>query len=164
MRHPVVRHLVSSLVLLAACATAPDEQWHTIFVSFDRVPTASDVAELEALGSTIQHRMELARAVTVRSQLSASTFNSVSGVIATLDLGDDEDRTVSVFMRTSGTPTEADAQDVEDAGAQRAHLIGPPHDGISAVILLSRLPNLDELDQFISIEVDFGITRIQPGR
>ncbi len=159
-----MRHFLVILILVAACATGPDEQRHTIFVGFDRVPTASDAAELEALGGTIQHRMELARAVTVRSQLSASTFNSVSGVIATHDLGEEEDRTVSVFMRTGGTPTAADAQDVEDAGAQRAHLIGPPANLIAATILLSRVPNLDELDQFISIEVDFGITRIQPGR
>lgn len=158
-----MHRLFACLLLIAACATSPDEQKHTIYVGFDRVPTESDLAELEALGSSIQYRMELARAVTVRSQLSATTFSGVGGVIATHDLGEDEDRTVSVFMRTGGTPTEADAQDVEDAGAQRAHLIGPPSNLIAAVILLSRLPNLDELDQFTSIEVDFSTIRIQPG-
>ena len=158
-----MRHLLVSLIFAAACATAPDEQRHTIYVGFDRVPTASDVAELEALGASVQHRMDLARAVTVRSQLAASTFSSASGVIATHDLGEDEDPLVSVFMRTGTTPTEEDAQDVRDAGARSAHIIGPPQDLIAAAIRLSRVPNLDELEQLISLEVDFATAIIQPG-
>jgi hypothetical protein len=157
-----MRHLLVSLILVAACATAPDEQRHTIYVGFDHVPTASDVAELEALGASFQHRMDLARAVTLRSALEASAFR-LPGVVATHDLGGDADPVVSVFMRTGATPTEEDAQDVRDAGARSAHIIGPPQDLIAAAIRLSRVPKLDELEQFISLEVDFATTIIQTG-
>lgn len=158
-----MHRLLACLFLIAACATSPDEQRHTIYVGFDRIPTDSDIGELETLGASLQYRLVLARAVTLRTSLPPEAFEAKSGVVATHDLGEEEDPTVSVFMRTGTTPTEKDAQDVRDAGATRVHIIESPFDIITAVIRLSRVPGLEELDQFISIEVDLGVSRIQPG-
>lgn len=158
-----MRHLLVSLILLAACATAPDEQRHTIFVGFDRVPTASDVAELEALGASLQYRLDLAHAVTLRSALPASAFEAKSGVVATHDLGEEEDQFVSLFIQTDGPPTEADAEILDAAGARSSYVIGGPNNLLVGVILLSRVPALNSSSRFVKIEIDFEDASIQPG-
>lgn len=158
-----MRHFLVSLILVAACATGPDEQRHTIYVGFERLPTASDIGELEAIGASLQHRLDLARAVTLRSSLPPSAFEAKSGVVATHDLGEEEDPFVSLFIQTDGPPTEADAEILDAAGARSSYVIGGPHNLLVGVILLSRVPALDGGSRFIKVEIDFDDARIQPG-
>lgn len=158
-----MHRLFACLLLIAACATSPDEQEHTIYVGLDRVPTESDVAELESIGGSLQYRLPLTRAVTLRSSLPASAFDAKSGVVATHDLGEEEDQLVSLFIQTDGPPTEADAEILDAAGARSSYVIGGPNNLLVGVILLSRLPALDGGSRFVKVEIDFDDARIQPG-
>ena len=158
-----MHRLFVCLFLVAACATSPDEQPHTIYVGFDRMPTDSDIAELESIGSSLQYRLNLTRAVTLRSSLPADAFDASSGVIATHDLGEEDDQFVSLFIQTDGPPTEADAEILDAAGARSSYVIGGPTNLLVGVILLSKLPGLDGGSRFVKVEIDFQDARIQPG-
>lgn len=158
-----MHRLFVCLFLVAACATSPDERPHTIYVGFDRIPTDSDIAELESIGSSLQYRLDLTRAVTLRSTLPPTAFEARSGVIATRDLGEEEDQWVSLFVQTDGPPTESDAEILDAAGARSSYVIGGPDNLLVGVILLSKLPELDGGSRFVKVEIDFQDARIQPG-
>jgi len=140
-------------VLTVGCSTGPEEPLTTAIVRFTEVPSDADIAALEAVGGDLQHRIAVARSISMRADArTARDYAVVPGVLAIGDLGSEEDPDVSVFITTDGPPTEADAAFVRSAGARSAHLVGSEQT-ISAVMPLSRVADLEARVSFISVEI-----------
>ena len=68
-----MRRLLVVLALATACSTGPEAPLTTIVVNFTDVPTDADVAALEAVGGDLQHRIALARSVSMRANAGSSS-------------------------------------------------------------------------------------------
>ena len=110
------------LVAAAACASEPGEGATTVLVELDRVATGADIDRLEAVGGRLQHRLDLAKSVSLRTALTASAFAGVSGVVDTLTLGPDEDPSVAAFIETAETPDIDDQDWLRSRGATWTYL------------------------------------------
>jgi hypothetical protein len=140
------------LIALAGCSTEPEDGRNTLLARFAAEVTDADVAALRAVGGEIQHRMELARSVSLRSPLLPEAYASVAGVERVSDLGEDTDPDVSVFINVVDAPTRADSLFVADRDASFVYL-APEHRVIAAIMPLSRVDDLDSRSRFVAIEV-----------
>ncbi|HEX6643974.1 MAG TPA: hypothetical protein VF037_04815 [Gemmatimonadales bacterium] len=140
------------LVALAGCSTEPEEGRNTLLARFAGEVTDADVAALRAVGGDIQHRMELAKSVSLRTPLAPAAYASVAGVERVTDLGEESDPDVSVFIDVVDTPTEADSAFVADRGASFVY-VSQQQQVIAAVMPLSRVDDLDGRSRFVAVSV-----------
>lgn len=137
---------------IAACNTGPDESLRTVLVSFDAPVTDADISALRAVGGSIQHRFDLARAVSLRTGTPAADYRSVAGVRSADDLGESDDPMVSVFVETDGPPVAADSTFIASLDAEFIFMV--PEDQVIAVVMpLGRVEDLESRSRFIAIGV-----------
>lgn len=140
------------LVAIAGCSTGPDEGRNTLLARFGSQVTDADVAALRAVGGEIQHRLELARSVSLRTPLPPSSYASVAGVERVTDLGVEPDPRVSVFIEVVDGPTASDSAFVADRDASSIFLSEEDR-VIAAVMPLSRVDDLDSRSRFVAVSV-----------
>lgn len=140
------------LVAAAACASEPGEGATTVLVELDHVATGADIDRLEEVGGRLQHRLDLARSVSLRTALTASAFASISGVVDTLTLGPEEDPSVSAFIYTAETPDIDDQDWLRSRGATWT-LMFYDQGFIGAVLPLSLAARLHENDNFVHVRI-----------
>lgn len=136
----------------AACTTEPNESLRTVLVSFEAPVTDGDIAALRAVGGSIQHRLDLARAVSLRTGIPAASYRSVTGVRSAEDLGEADNPMVSVFVETDGPPVTADSTFIASLDAEFIFM-DPEHQVIAAVMPLGRVEDLESRRRFIEIDV-----------
>lgn len=137
---------------IAACNTGPDESLRTVLVTFETPVADADVSALRAVGGSIQHRLGLARAVSLRTGTPAADYRSVSGVRSAEDLGESDDPMVSVFVETDGPPEAADSTFIASLDAEFIFM-DREHEVIAVVMPLGRVEDLESRSRFIEMAV-----------
>ncbi|HEU5048768.1 MAG TPA: hypothetical protein VFU00_00520 [Gemmatimonadales bacterium] len=148
------------VVALAGCSTGPDEGRNTLLARFGADLTDADVAALRAVGGEVQHRMELARSVSLRTPLPPASYASVAGVESVTDLGEEADPDVSVFIDVLDVPDEADSAFVASRGASFVY-VSQEYRVIAAVMPLGRVAELDARSRFVAVSVHADAAVIQ---
>jgi hypothetical protein len=136
----------------AGCSTGPDESLRTVLVRFDGTVTDVDLDALREVGGSVQHRLDLAQSVSMRTRLEAGAYAALARVETSTDLGNEADPLVSVFVQLAGPPIPADAEFVTSLGATFVFT----DDGdqvIAAVMPLSRVDDLGSRSRFIGASV-----------
>lgn len=136
----------------AGCSTGPDETLRTVLVRFDGTVTDADLDALREVGGSIQHRLDLARSVSMRTQLEASAYAALARVETSADLGAEEDPLVSVFVQLAEPPVAADAAFVTSLGATFV-FADDVDQVIAAVMPLGRVEDLGSRSRFIEVSV-----------
>lgn len=145
--------LAATLVL--GCATEPAGDVQTMLVQLDRPASSSDLSALRAVGGAIQYRLDLARAVTLRTGLPAAAYRDVDGVIDAASLGDEPDPRISARVHTIDEPNAEDDAFLRNLGATLAYPV-PERLIILVVMPVSSVEALATRARFVSVDLDLG--------
>jgi hypothetical protein len=146
--------LVSAAAILAPGCAAPSgiSDQRTLVVEFQGVPGASEVQQLTRLGAVNPLVIPLAKAVALRSSRDPADYVPVAGVSQVLNLGPEEDPTVSVFIDVSDEPTQEDLAFVRSLGATTVGALST-RNRIAADLALSKVPFLGARPRFVGLEI-----------
>lgn len=155
---------VSIVALLAgclACSTGPDEvPLHTVFLQYDRTPTAQDESTIRANGGTDLTVIPIAQAITLRTSAPATRYRTLPGVAQSVDMGPDADPLRSISILVVDEATAADTSYVRAAGAQTVGIIPP--NWVAALMNLGSVSSLGDNPRFVSVTVEIDDLKPQP--
>jgi len=142
-----------SLSLLLSCSGGLTEPPGTrsIVAQFAAAPSSEQLSTLAELGTSIEP-LAILRAAKLRTTTPVPVIEQVAGVIRALDLGEDPDPWVSIFVSVSDSVSSADLAYVSGLDPLAAPAsIGT--DMIAAILRLSRVSDLGDRPRFLTVEI-----------